>query len=408
MAGLALLDAAGATMVASAKAHAQAGGLMQLFGRAQDQAVAKGDHEIAPLSRIHRATILLSLAIALFVDCAFVTAIVRDLPELEVDFTVFWTAARMPLNAVYDVVAITKAQAWAVSDPTVLRPFPYPPTFLLFLQPLRAASLLPAYLTWIAISASLYCVAARSLIGRAWPLVLASPATVVALLTGQVTLVIAAGLILALIWLESRPRLAGMVFGLLAAAKPQILVMVPLALLAGGHLKALFTAGLVGFSLCLVSLAEHGPQTWASWFAALTGFSKIVDSRPWIGITPKAIARLAGLGGPAQIGVMAAGAALGAWLVVAAFRRTSDPVERLLALMSGYYLATPYALMYELALVQPAAVALMVGRSSALSRLAGVFAFTAVTRPLAVVMLVACRLPLWFRPAGATDRAKVD
>jgi len=345
--------------------------------------------------------VVLAVLASVWIDLGFLRTVTADWPKFPVDFAVFWTAPRIPLSRIYDIETMTRAQDWIVVNPADPRPYTYPPTFLFFLQPLRAMPFMPAFLAWVAVGVVAYAAAARMIVGRVWPLALVSPAVMVAMLTGQVTLFVAAGLTAAVVWLPARPLLAGVLLGVLATIKPQGLVLVPLALLVAGHHRALIAALVTGGAIGLASLWAHGIEVWMQWPGMLDRFSQIIDAKTWIGITPKAVTRLIGLEGPAQLAVMAAGGALGVWLVVRTFRKTLDPAERLLALTTGYYLITPYALMYELALVQPAAVAMMLGGRGPLRRVAGLVAFTAITRPLATFMLALCALPVWPQPRAA-------
>jgi hypothetical protein len=115
-------------------------------------------------------------------------------PVYKTDFTVFYTASRVPLDMVYDSVRLTAAQAWAGVDGSMPRPFAYPPTFLFLLWPFGRIEPLPALLSWVTLGLAAYCIAAWKLIGRAWPLIVLSPAVMVAVLTGQVTFLLGAGL----------------------------------------------------------------------------------------------------------------------------------------------------------------------------------------------------------------------
>ena len=64
-------------------------------------------------------------------------------------------------------------------------------------------------------------------------LVFAMPQVVLAIVLGQTTLWIGALLIWGVWLLRERPLLAGLLFGIAAAVKPQFAILIPVALLAG-------------------------------------------------------------------------------------------------------------------------------------------------------------------------------
>jgi hypothetical protein len=327
--------------------------------------------------------------------------VVMAWPKFPYDFLVFWTAARAPLHTLYDIDAITRAQAWAVLDLNDKRPFAYPPTFLFLIEPFGRLPILPAILAWSAMGIGLFCAAARRLIGHGWPLMIVSPAFVCAAVTGQATFLIGACLIAGVLLLPSRPITAGLLFGVVATLKPQVAVRAPLALAVGLHWRALLAAVVGGGLLGGISLSLH-PALWRAWLDVLPAFAKIVENDPWditIGVTPKAFAHQIGLQGtPGELALMGGGVALAVAVVIVAFRR-QDAIGRYAALCVGYMLISPYALWYELALLQPVAVAMLLRRDWK-SRVAGIIAYSLFAKLFSVVA-VAAHLLTSRRPTGA-------
>jgi alpha-1,2-mannosyltransferase len=199
--------------------------------------------------------------------------------------------------------------------------------------------------------------------------------------------------------LPKRPLLAGLLFGVVATLKPQAAVMVPLALIVGRHWRAMLAATLSGGAIGAASLAWR-PELWSQWLKVLPTFSRIIDSDAWdmwIGVTPKAAAHQLGLQGtPLEPVLMAAAGALGVASVVMAFRR-EGAIQRYGALCVGYLLISPYALWYELALLQPVAVALLLERGWR-PRAAGLVAYTLFGRILSTVAVAAMILSPSRRP----------
>ena len=326
-------------------------------------------------------------------------------PVFKTDFTVFYTAARVPLDVVYDSAQLTAAQAWSGADGRHPRPFPYPPTFLFLLWPLGRLAVLPALVAWVTLGLGAFCLAARKLIGKAWPMILLSPAVLVGIISGQVVFLMGAGLMTGVIWLPKRPLLAGVAFGLAATIKPQVLVFVPFALVFAGQWRTLGAAVVAGTLLGLASLAVHQGM-WLQWVAAVREFNELISHEAWpakISATPVGFFKSLGVENGWVLGAIAAVSAVSALaMVYRAFRR-DDPVARYAALTVGYLLVAPYALWYELALLQPVAVVCMLDRRW-IHRGGGLLAFALFPRALGVLALASTSL--LERPASREQSPK--
>ena len=276
------------------------------------------------------------------------------------DFRVFWAAARLPESAAYDQAALTAALM--PLGETGIRAFVSPPTLLLAIEPFARMPLWLAYILWTALGLALFVAAGERSSGRLSLLVLpVAPAFHWAVIAGQVTLIVGGLLYGGLALLARRPVAAGMLFACAALLKPQAALLVPLALIAGRHWRALFAALAAGVAGGIVSMLLQGPAIWFSWLAAVRSFDALIRSNGFIanGITPAAFAHATGIHGPAATAVVAGGALLGVaccWHVV---RRSDDPALRGGAIVCGSLLCTPYALPYEAAALLPAAALLL-------------------------------------------------
>ncbi|HET6194781.1 MAG TPA: glycosyltransferase family 87 protein, partial [Acetobacteraceae bacterium] len=202
------------------------------------------------------------------------------------DFLVFHAAGRAWIEGqgalIYNGDALTAFQNALYADrlpgEVRFRPFFYPPTFLLMLLPFAALAVGKAYALFLSGTAAL----ATMLEGRhdwpGWLAILVSPAAVWVALTGQNTF-----LSLALFYggfrlLDTMPALAGILLGLLAY-KPQLWLLVPLAVVAARQWKAL--AWMIGtiIVMALASLVVFGPDLWRAFFDAAheAGSPRIVD-----------------------------------------------------------------------------------------------------------------------------------
>ncbi|HLM11463.1 MAG TPA: glycosyltransferase 87 family protein, partial [Reyranella sp.] len=162
------------------------------------------------------------------------------------DFLVFHAAARAffqgKLALVYDIDAFTRFQIASYPDrldpSATFRPFFYPPIFLLMLLPLGAFAVAKAYGLFMAATAAL----ATAVEGRrdpwGWLAVLLSPAAAEVVLAGQNTFLSLALLYGGLRLLERSPGAAGLLLGALSF-KPQLWILVPVALVAARQWRAL-------------------------------------------------------------------------------------------------------------------------------------------------------------------------
>lgn len=295
-------------------------------------------------------------------------------PAMEVlypDFLVFHAAVRAFLEGklalVYDIDAFTRFQNVIYADRflgTVLfRPFFYPPSWLLMLLPLGLLAVGPAYGAFMIVTAA----AATALEGRhdwwGWLAVVSSPAAVWVVLAGQNTFLSLACFYGGLRLLDRSPAAAGILFGLLSY-KPQIWVLVPLALLAARQWRALaWTAGTVAI-LSLASLGIFGLDFWLAFLDATreAGSARVANvmfERIYMHMTTLvAAARIVGLSPGVAGTIQLVGAAVAVAAVWFAFRRHPSGDARTAVLVTATFLVSPYTLNYDLLLLMPAAVAL--------------------------------------------------
>ena len=291
-----------------------------------------------------RAPVILWLLVALFLVVDVVAAAVllpRQPPGM--DFLPLWTAAKADPSRLYDFHYITGLQT---SSHEKLRPFIYPPSTLVGLWPFGLLPFQSAYLVFIVAGAALFAWAAKRL-GADWRLALIVPPAFLAVVTGQMTLLIG-GLVMAAISLPTRPLVAGLLYGLAGAMKPQMLVLLPLALIAERNWKAFASTGLTAALVCAGSLATGA--SWVAWIEALPRFGEVVRAHG--GFVEASVSPYFVLGWPG-IAVALPVALTCVWL---AFRSEGQAV-RVLALLAGALAVSPYALKYELAMLAPAVLA---------------------------------------------------
>jgi hypothetical protein len=279
-----------------------------------------------------------------------------DAPDVARDFASFWTAGRMALGGhaaeVYLPAAhLAAQQALYGAGIAGYAAFFYPPVFL----PLCAAlALLPfgvAAILWVVASLLAYAVALRRLLPLPGGVVaaLAYPAVFINAGFAQNGFVSAALFGFAAVWLERRPVCAGICLGALAY-KPQLGVLVPVALAAAGRFRAFAAAGAMVLLLVAVSAAVFGIDTWQSFLADAS------EARRWMQDGNVGFAKMTSAFAAVRLfggSIVAAYAvqfvvALGAIItLVAIARRRPGGAAEISATAAATLLATPFSLHYD-------------------------------------------------------------
>lgn len=191
--------------------------------------------------------------------------------RLVTDFRSFWAASRLalahdPMGAYrpqvhYGVERAIPGQAgagWAA--------FFYPPIFLLICLPLALLPFWWSALGWVVATGALLLLSIRDVLPRsrpAWLLALCFPAAWMSAASGQSAVLAAALLAQAAQWLDRRPVLAGVCLGGLAF-KPQLGLVVPVALVAARRWRSVAAAAATVGCLAAASTMLFGD---AAWFA---------------------------------------------------------------------------------------------------------------------------------------------
>jgi hypothetical protein len=193
---------------------------------------------------------------------------------------------------------------------------------------------------------------------RLWLLLaLAYPAVFVNLGHGHNGFLTAALMAGALIQLDRRPWLAGVLFGLLAY-KPQFGLMIPLVLVATGRWRALAAAAATVLALAGAATLAFGPDVWPA-FLDGTRFTRLVvleaGDTGWHKIQSVfALVRIWGGSVPLAYAVQAAVTVVVAAALVWLWRSPVHRAVKAAALPVGAVLATPYSLDYDLMVLAPA------------------------------------------------------
>lgn len=327
---------------------------------------------------------------------------------LGTDFSNVWTAGRMALEGraagVYDLATHYRAQQIAhASDAVPFYSWHYPPPFLLVAAALATLPYLAALALWqLSTLAAALAVVARCCRDRdTWLVTAGAPAVTVCLTHGNNGFLTAALFGAGLLLLDRRPVLAGLCLGALAY-KPQLGLVLPVALLAGGYWRTIAAAAATALALAAASRLAFGPEVWSAFLASADQTRRIVleEGGPgWHTIQSafSAVRRLGGGVAPAYAAqaVVAAGAlAATAYL----WRSRADFELRAASVMIAALLATPYVLDYDMVLLGPA-IALLVahGRARGFARFEVTLLALAWFAPIATrPAMLAAGFPLGF------------
>lgn len=275
------------------------------------------------------------------------------------DFVQYWSVSKLALDgapaAAYDPAVLHAAERAALAADTMVVPWHYPPTFMLALLPLALAPYLVALAAWLGLSLAAYAVVLRRAADGVLALALGLlfPAVANNLASGQNGLLTAALLGAGLLLLERRPWLAGALLGALSY-KPHIAVLVPIALAAGGHWRALAGAALCALGMAVASVAVLGLEPWAAFATDALGAAGATPARPhsWTRMPTLFIAARLAEATPAVAYLLQGAAAVAAVAaVVWAWRARLAPQLQGAVLAAAIPMATPYAFDYDLALL---------------------------------------------------------
>lgn len=277
---------------------------------------------------------------------------------LGADFLPYWAASKLALAgdpaAIFSRQEIYAAQREVIGTEITPKIWPYPPTFLLMVLPLSLLPYVISFICWLAVTGSGFIYVIRRIISKnplSW-LILVFPGTVNNLLYGQNGFLSAALLGGGLLLAERYPFAGGCLLGLLSY-KPQLAMLIPLALAAGRYWKALLGAVISALGLALASLLVLGSSVWIAFFKNLPLSAGLMNRAHLWGKMPTvfAAARLEG----ASLGLattMQTVAIIGGILVVGwVWSRRVPLAIRGSVLAVAIFLATPFAFDYDLAIL---------------------------------------------------------
>ena len=284
------------------------------------------------------------------------------------DFLNYWSGAFLAWHGraadVYNWPAYHAFQQSVVGAGVDNYFYGYPPILLVLTAPLALLPYLPGLGVWLIASwLCFYRALVMAMPGRsALLLALATPAVFVNAYGGQNGVWTAALFGGGLCLIDRRPFVAGMLFGLMIY-KPQLGLLIPVALLAGGQWRAIAGATISAGALVLASVLLFGPDMWRDFAHFVSVQRQVVledGTQSWHRmVSVFMLARRIGadpqLAYAAQIIAGLAGAVV---VALAWFRDAPAPIRNA-SLVLGTLLATPYLMDYDTVVCAFVAVWLM-------------------------------------------------
>ena len=187
------------------------------------------------------------------------------------DFITFWAASWLTLQGdaagAFDPAKIFAAEQIAVPASDKIFLWHYPPTFLMVVTPFALVPYIVAYLLWGTATFALYAWVIRKLAPQPQTLLLllAFPGVFLNFFHGQNAFLSAALLGGAILTLERRPIVAGILIGLMSY-KPHFGVLIPLALICGRHWQAFGAAAVTTILFAAASVLALGIEPWIAFW----------------------------------------------------------------------------------------------------------------------------------------------
>jgi hypothetical protein len=274
------------------------------------------------------------------------------------DFVAFYAASKLALKGdpagIYSITKLHAIEKTVIGSNIGTWAWNYPPTFLVMVLPLALFPYGVSFCLWIMPALCGYLWMVRRIARHSltpW-LFLAFPPALNNLFYGQngflSTLLLGGGLFL----LDCHPFIGGLLFGLLSY-KPQLMILIPVALLAGRNWRALFGVAVSSISLPLISLIVFGFSTWRAFLGNIPFASKLLNNPIYWDRMPTIFATSRKLGvelATAQVIQMTV--TLIAIVIVVWIWWKKPPLSlRGSSLILATFLATPYAFEYDLTLI---------------------------------------------------------
>jgi hypothetical protein len=283
------------------------------------------------------------------------------------DFVNYWSAGQMVREG--HVAPIFDRDGFLAAEHRLFDPrlpfhfWSYPPVALFLVAPLGWLPYVPALIAWSVAGVVALVPTARRFLPdpREAVLLVACPATAIDIALGQNGALTAALLIGGLALWDTRPRTAGALLGLLIF-KPQMALMLPVAVIAERRWITMGVAVAVALGLLLLSAPVFGLNAWRGYLTNSLVTQQLMLSQgtgpfQWMMPTVLMSARLLGLPFVIAMTLQAIFSLIAVCMVWSAWRGDADREAKAALLMAATFMASPQSFNYDLI---PAACAALV------------------------------------------------
>jgi hypothetical protein len=287
---------------------------------------------------------------------------VMDIQDHQIgrDFINVWVGPQLAfggrLETLFSIYGYHSAINQIFDQALPLHNWSYPLFALPVFWPLAQLPYLVALAIWTAALLAVFSAVALSQVDREFRVyalfaLIAAPASVINILSGQNGFLSGALLLGGILLIDRRPVVAGILFGLLTF-KPQLGIVLPFALLALGAWRTIAAAAVTTLALVAMSVAFFGIDAWRSYFA-VTGAYQFELMESFYGFYTAMMMSVLAAGRTlgfsytvsfvAQAVVSLAVLAAACWAV----RQTADAQKRAFVLVIASLLITPYSFNYD-------------------------------------------------------------
>lgn len=277
------------------------------------------------------------------------------------DFISFWGAARFTLEGTpalaYDSAALHALQIKAAAfEPNTGMPFPYAPALLLLVLPFGALPFPVAMALWSLGTLSVFALVVRRFAPQSQWLAVAFPPVFAIAAIGQNGFVTAALFLGGLFQLSRDKKFAaGLVLGCLII-KPQLALMLPVAMLAGREWRVIWGAVVSTTAVLLIGIVVFGPSVSMAWLHQMPLYVEIAQDG-LVGwhklVSVYAAGRQAGLSESVAFALHCATAGVAAFYMARVWRSEAQPAAKAAVLGAATMLASPYLYIYDALVLIP-------------------------------------------------------
>lgn len=301
-------------------------------------------------------SLILGYEFLFFHFCRIIAGLLTGIPIWS-DFIPFYAGSKLALQGdpaeIYSITKIHALEKMVLGTDKYLFPWLYSPSFLIIILPFGLFPYGISFVLWIFPPFYGYLWIIRRIAPHPltpWLFIVFPPA-ILNFTYGQngflSTLLLGGGLLL----VDRHPFTGGLLFGLLSY-KPQLTILIPVALLAGRKWRALWGAAVSSISLILISLILFGIITWKAFidniFTTLQSipYQKLWAKMPTVIVTARKMGADPVVAEMIQVAVALIVICIVSWIW---WKRASLSL-RGSSLILGTFLVIPYAFEYDLSL----------------------------------------------------------